>query len=684
LSEESPVAGKTEPTRPREPQERFLRLTWEEIQRHFSLTECVRLEGSDLAGQPFWLILQSLEIHWIHVLAYSYRGVIERAPPGATGIISIKPGEWGNFQADLRPDGTARCQCGTSAMEPAWHPGTELKIAIGNIVNYVSGHALLLKAVAGELRFRFIKQWDLPVEFALSAASASTALRAESAQRSVSAEHADSSARAERAELSEESLHAPARHDSIQDLPQGKVQLLRKGGDSTIHILVEGPILLRVFVPDEASQTAPLATRLLAQMARMECLVHIRLRPMDKSTDYSEEGLQVLFFDTASKSMRRENLCQRNVVGMIRLGDGRLVDAVKLREQTDPNAAGGRWMVQIENLAPELNVVVAVWMMDPLLPLLQEGRRVGQGRYTLTRTLGTGGMGVVWLAFDEQLKEFVALKFLPPEVRDDAGALDDLRKETLKSRQLSHPHIVRIHDMHQFEDEPPFISMEYVEGSTLQELRLRQPQRLLAWPQLAPLLEQLCRALEYAHRENVVHRDLKPSNLMVDRMGRLKLADFGIAAAVSDASTQTTPSPIRGTLLYMSPQQLQGQRGRVTDDIYALGAVLYDLLTSKPPFYMGDVAGQVLTATPTPMAERLADLGLNADIPAPVSAVVMSCLEKEPSRRPQSAWAVAKAIGREVMGPSFEEKDGLTTLGLFGGPARWVRSWWKRRSDWAK
>jgi hypothetical protein len=664
MSEKSQAAGIPEPARPREPQEQFLRLTWEEIQRHFSLGEFVRLEGADTAGQPFWLILQSSESHAIHVLAYSYRGVIGRAPPGSTGIISVKPGEWGHFQSDLRPDGTARVQCGSAAEEPLWRKGPELKIALGNLVNYVSGNVLLLKASAGELKARYIKQWDLPGEFAANAAVAS---RAEGAEHSVAAERAEAGARADRADL-------------IQDLPHGKVQLLRKGGNLTIHLAVEGPILLRVFVPELASQKEMEAAHLLAELARMECLVHMRLRPLDKSDGDAQGGLPVLYFDAVSNSTRLENLCARNVIGLIRLGDGRLVDAVKLQERSENGPAGFRRMVEIENLAPDINVVVAVWMLDPLMPLLQQGRRVGKGRYTLSRTLGAGGMGIVWLAFDEQLKEFVALKFLPPEVRNDAGALDDLRRETIKSRQLSHPHIIRIHDLHQFDGEPPFISMEYVDGCTLQELRLRQPQRLLPWTRLAPLIDQLCQALDYAHREQIVHRDLKPSNLMIDRARRLKLADFGIASAISEASTQTTVSAVMGTLLYMSPQQLQGQRGRPADDIYALGATLYDLLTSRPPFYMGDVAGQVLMATPMTMAERLAELGLKAEIPGPVSEVVMSCLAKDPSRRPQSARAVAKAISQQAADQPLTAKDGPPTTGLSRGPARWLKDWWKERT----
>src|SRR5687767_2102443 len=166
--------------------------------------------------------------------------------------------------------------------------------------------------------------------------------------------------------------------------------------------------------------------------------------------------------------------------------------------------------------------------LDPALAALAKGSRVGGGRFTLLRQLGQGGMGVVWLARDEQLREDVALKFLPQEIRHDAVALDDLRRETSRSRKLTHPHIIRIHDLYKVENEA-FISMEYVEGSNLSELRLQQPDRIFKWTFLEPLVKQLCDALAYAHGENVIHRDLKPANMMLDARGRLKLADFGLA-----------------------------------------------------------------------------------------------------------------------------------------------------------
>lgn len=273
---------------------------------------------------------------------------------------------------------------------------------------------------------------------------------------------------------------------------------------------------------------------------------------------------------------------------------------------------------------------------------LTPGQTAGAGRFTLLKLLGRGGMGEVWLAHDGRLNEQAALKFLPPEIHQDAAALDELQRETLKSRKLSHPHIVRIHDLHHAEGEAPFISMEYVDGPNLVSLRVQQPERVLSWEFLRPLVEQLCAALDYAHSEGIIHRDLKPANLMLSSNGRLKLADFGIAAVVNDSATRASArSATSGTLAYMSPQQLAGKRPAVGDDIYALGAALYELLSSKPPFYTGDLTHQILHEAPEPLEERLAALGIHNPIPAGVAALVMACLAKDPGQRPASSAAAA-------------------------------------------
>jgi serine/threonine protein kinase len=275
------------------------------------------------------------------------------------------------------------------------------------------------------------------------------------------------------------------------------------------------------------------------------------------------------------------------------------------------------------------------------------GNTVGGGRYSLVKVLGRGGMGIVWLARDARLNSEVALKFLPPQIRYDLAALDDLRRETARSRKLSHPNIIRIHDLYEAPNEDAFISMEYVEGRNLADLRVEQPARVFAWSFLKPILEQLCAGLEYAHGERIIHCDLKPANLMLDKNNRFKLADFGIARTMSDSMTRSVFSQTSGTLLYMSPQQMEGGTPRVTDDIYALGATLYELMTGKPPFYTGDIVHQVRLVSPRPMKERLAELGLTNEIPALVEQAIMACLSKNPNERPQSAADVLRLFNGE-------------------------------------
>ena len=268
-------------------------------------------------------------------------------------------------------------------------------------------------------------------------------------------------------------------------------------------------------------------------------------------------------------------------------------------------------------------------------------------RYLLKRVLGEGGMGVVWLAHDTRLRESVALKFLPHSVAHDSTALERLRREALRSRKLTHPTIVRIHDLYGGEAEPVFISMEFVDGPNLHYLREHRPNPVLPWSFLGPLVVQLCDALEYAHRNDVIHRDLKPANLMLDSSGRLKLADFGLARVLRDSSvTSSKAGEAGGTLPYMSPQQAQGHSPTVADDIYSLGATLYELLTGTRPFHTGDIDYQMRNNRPQPLAERLLELGIsNDDLPSDVAALVMACLAKDPAQRPQSAADILQWIG---------------------------------------
>src|SRR6266513_3895032 len=177
------------------------------------------------------------------------------------------------------------------------------------------------------------------------------------------------------------------------------------------------------------------------------------------------------------------------------------------------------------------------------------------GRYTLVKVLGRGGMGIVWLARDEELERDVALKFLPDLMIQDRAVFDQLKRETKRCLELTHPHIVRIHDF-VHDERSGCISMEYIDGETLSNLRAEKEQKVFEPDEIATWTSQLCAALDYAHdHAKVIHRDLKPANLMVNQRGDLKVSDFGIARSLGDSVSRLTMEQGRsGTLVYMSPQ----------------------------------------------------------------------------------------------------------------------------------
>jgi hypothetical protein len=266
-------------------------------------------------------------------------------------------------------------------------------------------------------------------------------------------------------------------------------------------------------------------------------------------------------------------------------------------------------------------------------------------RYVLHSILGRGGMGIVWRAFDEQLERDVALKFLPEVLMLDRAAMDELKRETKRSLELTHHHIVRIYDFAQ-DNRTACISMEYVDGQTLSALRVERANKIFEVDELRPLVEHACDALEYAHvKARIVHRDLKPSNLMLNSRGELKVTDFGIARSLSDSVSMLTLRT-SGTLIYMSPQQLNGERAHPTDDIYSLGATLYELLSGKPPFYSGGIESQIREKIPPPISDRRSALEIASTqaIPAEWEATIAACLAKDPTQRPPSAAEVAKRL----------------------------------------
>src|SRR5436305_11122667 len=255
-------------------------------------------------------------------------------------------------------------------------------------------------------------------------------------------------------------------------------------------------------------------------------------------------------------------------------------------------------------------------------------------------------MGIVWLARDEELERDVALKFLPDVIVHDRALLNELKRETRRRLELTHKNIVRIHDF-VFNETSGCISMEYVDGETLSNLRAEKEQKVFEPNELSGWTSQLCDALDYAHNQaRIIHRDLKPANLMVNKKGDLKVSEFGIARSLGDTVSRLTMEQGRsGTLVYMSPQQLDGERGTHLDDVYSLGATLYELLTSKPPFYSGNIDRQIHERIAPAMAERRKEFNIEPpSVPGAWEEVVAACLAIDPAKRPQSTAEVAQRL----------------------------------------
>jgi serine/threonine protein kinase len=292
------------------------------------------------------------------------------------------------------------------------------------------------------------------------------------------------------------------------------------------------------------------------------------------------------------------------------------------------------------------------------IPRFGPGQKIFR-RYILQKILGRGGMGVVWLAEDEDLERLVALKVLPETLCHDHASLEALKRETKLGLHLAHPNIVRIYDF-QRDDNAAAISMEYVDGVTLSDARSERPEQVFSPSDLQPYVSALCDALNYAHtRRKIVHRDLKPRNLMLNSEGELKIADFGISRSISESMIMVTGKlGSTGSPQYISPQQWDGDRPSPLDDIYSVGATLYELLTSKPPLLGVVDRQQVHSNIPPPMWRRRNDLGITgaATISPEWEETIAACLAKDPKDRPQTILEVQARLANSHAEDSVDEE----------------------------
>ena len=277
------------------------------------------------------------------------------------------------------------------------------------------------------------------------------------------------------------------------------------------------------------------------------------------------------------------------------------------------------------------------------MTLLQKDQTL-VSRFSLMELLGEGGMGQVWLVRDLELQVNVAIKVLNPQLATRPDLVELLKNECRNARRLVHPHIVRIFDFHR-SDEGVFISMEYVEGEDLHVYRSRFG--MLSYLDVVTRLEPIIGALSYAHGKGLIHRDLKATNVLLDQQGSPRLADFGVAAVLEsdrDAGQITTG----GSLYCMSPQQLDGHKPHPSDDIYAFGILMYDLLTGHPPFYPEISPERVRGEIPPMVNEQLERTGTGNRIPESLDRLIGRLLAKAPEERPTRLEKVGEAL-RKIM-----------------------------------
>jgi len=259
------------------------------------------------------------------------------------------------------------------------------------------------------------------------------------------------------------------------------------------------------------------------------------------------------------------------------------------------------------------------------------------GRYEVIEELGKGGMGRVYKAFDQKIKEIVALKLIHPEISVNEKAIERFRNELKFARKVSHRNVCRMHDLGE-EGYMHFITMEYVDGENLKGFIRRAGQ--LTPGKAVSVAKQVCEGLAEAHRQGLVHRDLKPQNIMIDREGNARIMDFGIAR-FSEAEGLTGSGVMIGTPEYMSPEQAELKEVDKRADIYSLGIILYEMVAGKVPFE-GETPLTIIIKHKSERARNPQEL--NPHLPGEMTKLIFKCLEKEREKRYQSAEEVLKDL----------------------------------------
>ncbi|MCX6564167.1 MAG: protein kinase [Candidatus Aminicenantes bacterium] len=258
-------------------------------------------------------------------------------------------------------------------------------------------------------------------------------------------------------------------------------------------------------------------------------------------------------------------------------------------------------------------------------------------RYRIIEEIGRGGMGRVYKAEDRELGITVALKMIRPEYSSSRTMIEQFKKETLLARSISHENVVRTHDLGEI-DHIKYISMDFIKGGNLKDLI--QTSGRLSLETCLRIMAQICEALRAAHHKGIIHRDLKPQNIMIDHSGKVYVMDFGLARSLAVHETPASKK-VYGTPQYFSPEQARGEEADERSDIYALGVILFEMITGKLPFQAKSIEGYIQKHTsenPVPPSK------INPGIPGPLERIILTCLEKKKEDRFQSVDALLKDL----------------------------------------
>src|SRR3954466_2231943 len=287
------------------------------------------------------------------------------------------------------------------------------------------------------------------------------------------------------------------------------------------------------------------------------------------------------------------------------------------------------------------------------------GARQLGSRYEVGAVLGFGGMAEVHKGRDIRLGRDVAIKMLRADLARDPAFQSRFRREAQSAASLNHPAVVAVYDTGEDQGPDggtaPYIVMEYVDGRTLRDVLQTEGQLL---PQRAlEITGDILAALDYSHRAGIIHRDIKPGNVMLTRAGDVKVMDFGIARALTGAtSTMTQTAAVVGTAQYLSPEQARGEHVDQRSDIYSTGCLLYELLTGRPPF-VGD--SPVAVAYQHVREDAVPPSKVNPDVSASLDAIVLKAMAKNPANRYQSAADMRSDVQRAIAGRAVEATPAL-------------------------